>query len=134
MNAELIRLVWRRAGGCCEYCRMPQTADDAGFEIDHIIAQKNKGRTVASNLCLSCYFCNSYKGSDLASIDRTTRKLTPLFNPRRHKWTKHFLWEGAVLVGCTPIGRTTVNLLRINDPFRIKLREELIAEGNFPPE
>jgi 5-methylcytosine-specific restriction endonuclease McrA len=133
MDAALVRLVWRRANGCCEYCQMPQAADEATFEIDHIVARKHEGPSVASNLCLSCYYCNSFKGSDLTSIDRKTRKITPLFNPRRHKWTKHFRWDGAVLTGCTPIGRVTVSLLKINDPFRVELREELIEEGVFPP-
>jgi len=39
-----------------------------------------------------------------------------------------------VLIGRTPVGRVTVALLRINDPFRVELREGLIAEGVFPPE
>ncbi len=34
MDAALIRLVRQRADGRCEYCRMPQAADDATFEID----------------------------------------------------------------------------------------------------
>jgi HNH endonuclease len=134
MDAALSRLVWQRAKGRCEYCQMPQAADDDPFEIDHIIARKHSGPTVASNLCLSCLYCNSFKGSDISSRDPKTRKLTPLFNPRRNKWAKHFRWQGAVLIGRTPVGRVTVALLRINDPFRVELREGLIAEGVFPPE
>jgi len=134
MDAALSRLVWQRAKGRCEYCQMPQAADDDPFEIDHIIARKHSGPTVASNLCLSCLYCNSFKGSDISSRDPKTRKLTPLFNPRRNKWAKHFRWQGAVLIGRTPVGRVTVALFRINDPFRVELREGLIAEGVFPPE
>ena len=134
MDAALSRLVWQRAKGRCEYCQMLQAADDDPFEIDHIIARKHSGPTVASNLCLSCLYCNSFKGSDMSSRDPKTRKLTPLFNPRRNKWAKHFRWQGAVLIGRTPVGRVTVALLRINDPFRVELREGLIAEGVFPPE
>ena len=69
MDAALTRLVWKRANACCEYCQMPQAADDARFEIDHIVARKHVGSTVASNLCLSCFYCNSFKGSDLTSRD-----------------------------------------------------------------
>jgi HNH endonuclease len=134
MDAALSRLVWQRAKGRCEYCQMPQAADDDPFELDHIIPRKHSGPSVASNLCLSCLYCNSFKGSDISSRDPKTRKLTPLFNPRRNKWAKHFRWQGAVLVGRTPVGRVTVALLRINDPFRVELREGLIAEGVFPPE
>jgi hypothetical protein len=133
MDAALARLVWRRAKGCCEYCRMPQAADDAPFEIDHIIARKHDGPTIASNLCLSCYYCNSFKGSDIGGRDPRMRKLTPLFNPRRHKWSRHFRWEGAYLIGRTPIGRVTVALLHINDDYRVEFREGLIGEGVFPP-
>ena len=132
MDAALTRLVWRRANGCCEYYRMPQAADPASFAIDHIVARKHRGATVAGNLCLSCYYCNAFKGSDLSSIDRKTRKLTPLFNPRRHKWARHFRWEGPHLTGRTAIGRVTIALLHINDEYRVGFRDGLIEEGAFP--
>jgi hypothetical protein len=131
MDATLIQLVWQRAHGRCEYCQMPQAADDAPFEIDHIRSRKHLGPTTASNLCLACWYCNSFKGSDISSIDRKTRKLTPLFNPRRHKWEAHFQWRGAYLTGRTPIGRVKVTLLQINDELRVELLEELNAERGF---
>lgn len=131
MDAALIRLVWRRADGRCEYCRMPQAADDASFEIDHIIARRHSGPTVASNLCLSRYYCNSFKGSDLSGLDTATRELTPLFHPRRHKWSRHLRWEGPYLVGRSPIGRATIALLHINDEYRVELRGGLIGEGGL---
>jgi HNH endonuclease len=134
MDAALTRLVWQRANGCCEYCRMPQAADAATFEIDHIIARKHRGHSDAGNLCLSCYYCNSFKGSDLSSLDPKTGKLTRLFNPRRNSWARHFRWEGPYLIGRTPVGRVTVALLQINDEYRVELREGLIEEGFFPPE
>jgi hypothetical protein len=55
-----------------------------------------------------------------------------LFNPRRHKWARHFRWDGPLLVGRTPIGRVTVHVLGMNDPIRVALRQELIEEGLFP--
>ena len=133
MQADLRRLVWQRAKSCCEYCRMPQEADDAAFEIDHIVARNHTGPTIASNLCLSCYYCNSFKGPNLTSLDPKTRRITPLFNPRRHKWVRHFRWQGATLAGRTPIGRATIVLLHINDEYRTDLRERLIEEDVFPP-
>lgn len=134
MDAKLAKLVWERAASCCEYCRTPQEYDDATFEIDHIIARKHAGPTAAANLCLSCYYCNSHKGSDIAGLDGVARKLTPLFNPRRNKWSRHFRWDGPVLLGRTPIGRVTVAVLRINDEYRVELRRGLMAEGLLPPE
>jgi hypothetical protein len=80
-----------------------------------------------------CSFCNSFKGSDIAGLDPRTGRLTALFNPRRHKWARHFQWQGPYLIGRTPAGRVTVRVLNINDPFRVELREGLIAEGLFPP-
>jgi hypothetical protein len=133
MDAALVRLVWRRARRCCEYCRMSQDYDEITFEIDHIISRKHGGPGVAGNLALSCFWCNCFKGSDLGGFDPHTRKLTPLFNPRRHKWTRHFQWDGPFLRGRTAIGRVTVAVLRINDPFRVELREGLIEERRFPP-
>ena len=133
MDTALERQVWRRARGWCEYCLMPQEYDDTPFEIDHVIAKKHDGPTVFGNLSLSCFFCNTFKGPNIAGRDRTTRKLTPLFNPRRHVWARQFRWQGACLVGRTAIGRVTIAVLKINDPLRVELRQELIDEGVFPP-
>jgi len=132
MDAALIRLVWLRAGYRCEYCLMPQQFDEITFELDHIISRKHGGLTVPHNLALSCFWCNSFKGSDLGGLDPRTRKLTPLFNPRRQKWVSHFRWEGHSLRGITAIGRVTVAVLHINDAYRLELREGLIEEGLFP--
>jgi hypothetical protein len=52
MDRALRDLVWRRAGNCCEYGRMPQQFDDTAFEIDHVIAGSHGGPTRASNLQL----------------------------------------------------------------------------------
>jgi hypothetical protein len=133
MKRALAQKVWERAGHCCEYCQMPQELDDIPFEIDHIDSKKHGGQTELGNLGLSCFWCNSFKGSNIADRDAQTRKLTPLFNPRRHKWRKHFRWRGAVLLDLTAIGRVTIAILKINDPFRVELRESLIEEGSFPP-
>jgi hypothetical protein len=133
LEASLVRHVWLRAKACCEYCQLSQEWDDRSFEIDHIISKKHQGPTVPGNLALSCFRCNSSKGSDISGRDPKTRRLTPLFNPRRHKWTRHFCWKGAYLAGRTPIGRVTVAVLNINDAIRVELREGLIEEGLFPP-
>ena len=43
MDAALIRQVWRRADGRCEYCQLSQEFDDRPFEIDHIRSRKHLG-------------------------------------------------------------------------------------------
>jgi hypothetical protein len=134
MERALRDLVWQRADSCCEYCRMPQEYDDGTFEIDHIIAASHGGPPRASNLCLACFSCNSFKGPNLSGRDKKTKKTVTLFNPRRHSWHRHFRWDGPRLVGRTPTGRATIATLRINLDHRVAYRQELIDEGVFPPE
>jgi HNH endonuclease len=133
VDDALIELVWSRAGGACEYCLMPQSLYPAPFQIDHIIARQHDGLTVPGNLALSCLHCNSYKGPNIAGRDKIIRQLTPLFNPRRHRWARHFQWRGARVVGRTPIGRVTVAVLNMNGDFLVRLREALMTDDLFPP-
>jgi hypothetical protein len=132
MDQELVELVWARAHSCCEYCRLPQAYSLFPFEIDHIVAKKHNGLTVAENLALACFYCNSFKGSNIAGLDPLTGKLVQLFHPRRHYWRRCFRWAGPLLVGRTPIGRTTIQVLCINHPHAVVLRQSLMDEGVFP--
>jgi hypothetical protein len=134
MDSSLVELVWQRAGSRCEYCQVSQAHDRVSFEIDHIIALKHRGPIRANNLCLTCFACNNHKGPSVAGVDPKTKKIVPLFNPRRHTWHRHFRWDGPVLVGLTPMGRTTIVVLEINLDYRIAFRQGLIEEGVFPPE
>lgn len=129
MNRDLESLVWSRAVAVCEYCRMPQRFDDLPFEIDHIVASSHGGKTSAGNLALSCFSCNRYKGPNLAGMDPQTGRLAKLFHPRRHAWSRHFRWQGATLIGRTPVGRVTVHVLHMNDFLRVRLRTQLVTEG-----
>jgi 5-methylcytosine-specific restriction endonuclease McrA len=54
MATSLIQAVRERAGGRCEYCRLPQAGSNIPFEVDHIISRKHGGRSIASNLALAC--------------------------------------------------------------------------------
>jgi HNH endonuclease len=95
MDESLARKVRERAGNACEYGRMPQRYyRTVPFPIDHIIARQHGGATRLGNLALSCLHDNSHKGPNIAGVDPLTRKLTKLFNPRRHKWERHFRWDG----------------------------------------
>lgn len=132
MDANLDRLVRERARHACEYCRLPQSVYRFHFPIDHVIAQQHGGPSVMGNLCLACPRCNASKGPNLAGIDPVTNKMVRLFNPRRHKWAAHFAWNGPVLVGKTPIWRVTIQVLAINDPSAVAVRQALIEEGLFP--
>lgn len=133
MDRALESLVWERADGRCEYCRLAASDDDLPFEIDHIIAQQHRGATESGNLCLACFSCNRHKGPNIAGVDPASGRITPLFHPRRQGWGRHFRWSGPMLVGRTACGRATVEVLAINLDFRIDLRRALIDEGVFPP-
>lgn len=132
MNRDLEELVWQRAAHRCEYCRFPHACAELPFEVDHIIARKHRGETASDNLALTCFYCNSYKGPNIAGIDPETDATTPLFHPRRDAWVDHFRWNGPELVGMTAIGRTTIDVLRINHPDALAVRASLIEEGVFP--
>src|SRR5436190_24342012 len=109
MDDSLSEAVRQRATDACEYCQMPQKYyPTVTFPIDHIIARQHGGPTVLSNLALSCLHCNSHKGPNIAGLDPVTKKLTKLFNPRRHKWERHFRWQGPLLLPRTAVGRVTI--------------------------
>jgi hypothetical protein len=133
MEAALVRLVRRRAGGRCEYCQMPAEFDALPFHVDHIIARQHGGPTRPANLAFACYSCNLHKGPNLAGRDRKTNQIVRLFHPRRQRWTRHFRWRGARLIGRTACGRATIATFQINHPDRVQLRRALIREGVFPP-
>jgi len=133
MERTLEEFVWQRACHRCEYCQVPQACDRLPFEIDHVIAKKHRGPTQADNLGLACFACNNHKGPSIAGVDSKTKRIVQLFNPRRHKWSRHFRWNGPMLIGRTPIGRATIAVLEINLPYRVAFRQGLIHEGIFPP-
>ena len=131
MKRELLELVWERARNRCEYCLFPAEHAWLPFQIDHVIAEKHGGLTIAENLALSCYYCNSFKGPNIAGIDPQgdADAAIQLFHPRKDIWRNHFQWDGGVLVGKTPAARATIFVLRINDQQAIEFRELLLASG-----
>lgn len=112
---------------------MPQAAHVRTFAIDHVVARQHGGPSTPDNLALACLRCNSHKGPNLAGIDPETGRMTRLFNPRSDVWADHFRWNSPYLTGLTDVGRTTIDVLTINHPDYIGLRESLILEGLFPP-
>jgi hypothetical protein len=132
ISEALRRLVYERAKGCCEYCRLH--ADDAYFshEVDHIYAEKHGGATQEANLCFSCFDCNRHKGSDIASIDGDTGEVALLFHPRKDNWNDHFRIASVQIRPLTAQGRVTVRLLQLNIPDRLLERDILIRGGSYP--
>jgi len=123
MKHSLVQLVRNRAGCRCEFCHAPEGFDLTPFEIDHIIPACHGGKSVPDNLALTCWYCNCFKGPNLAGIDPTTGRIVRLYHPRKDSWRLHFRWHGPLLRGKTPIGRATVVVLRVNVVYRVEMRK-----------
>jgi len=134
VQPELAQAVRRRAQFRCEYCLFPQNLARLPFHIDHIVAKKHGGLTRMENLAFACAYCNGFKGTNLSGLDPATGQMTRLFNPRTDPWREHFVWDGPELLGLTPIGRTTIEVLRINHHDAVALRAVLIELGEFTRE
>jgi 5-methylcytosine-specific restriction endonuclease McrA len=129
MDAATRAAVRERAGNSCEYCQRRQlTSPLIPLQIEHVVPRKHRGSDHLDNLALACAECNLHKGSDLTSIDPDTDQITPLFNPRRDQWDDHFGWDGLRIVGRSPVGRTTVRLLQLNSPARLRVRRAVKPE------
>jgi hypothetical protein len=126
MNAATRGLVRKRAGGCCEYCGLDQSVVAlATFHVEHIRAGQHGGSDDPSNLALSCQHCNLHKGPNLTGIDPETNQVVALFNPRQVVRTEHFTLEGTLIVGLTPTGRATVQVLAMNSTFQLEIRSAM---------
>jgi len=124
--------VRERASALCEYCHLPNTLTTLPFQIDHIIAEKHGGPTILENLAYCCLHCNAFKGPNIAGVNRDTQEVVRLFHPRRDIWEDHFTWDSARLLGRTSVGQATIEVLAINAPYRLEVRQTLITEGVFP--
>jgi hypothetical protein len=67
--AALRRLVVRRAGNRCEYCRLSQEGQEATFHVDHIVPASADGETVEENLAWACVSCSLRKESRQTGLD-----------------------------------------------------------------
>ncbi len=132
MYAALRAFVRERAGRRYEYCSLHEDDDDfLALHVEHVIARQHGGLDEPDMPCWTCAECNWATGLNVAGL--FGGKLYPLFNPRKQNWHRHFRWEHTILVGKTKTGIVTVQVLNINDPARVMLRENLLFEGRFPP-
>jgi hypothetical protein len=133
--SNLRRSVEKRARGICEYCLALSKYSLGPFNIEHIIPEAKGGKTLLDNLAWACHGCNSYKAIKTEAKDPVSLVVVPLFHPRKQKWDEHFAWENdyKTIVGLTPIGRATVEALRLNRAELINLRSVLLLFGEHPP-
>ena len=131
MDAATRRAVRQRAGDRCEYCQLPQSAVDATFHLDHVIAKQHVDQTDdhLDGLALACDRCNFCKATNLSSVDPDSHEIVALFNPRQDVWDQHVAVSGAQIGGLSPTGRASVRLLQMNARHRVELREWLLEEN-----
>lgn len=119
----------------CEYCVVPSNFSTDYFHYEHIIALALNGPTELGNIARSCGICNNNKRDKIEYIDPLTQETVRLFHPRQDVWTDHFQWskDDLYIVGITPIGRATIDLLKLNRPNALNLRKLLKLGGLHPP-
>lgn len=93
------------------------------------------GKTELKNLARSCGICNNHKHDKIKHTDPLTKQTVRLYHPRQDVWRDHFQWSDDALniVGITPAGRATVDLLKLNRLNAVNLRKLLkIADLHSP--
>ncbi len=135
VGAALRRAVAARAGHRCEYCGIREEFSTSPFCVEHIIPQAAGGPTRLDNLALACGGCNAHKGDKTKVPDPATGECVALFHPRKAAWDAHFAWSENTLlvVGLTPVGRATVQALRLNRTPLVNLRKLLRSAREHPP-
>jgi len=116
LSKEIRNLVFERAKFTCEYCFSLEQYSSSPFNVEHIIPLSKSGTNDIENLALACHGCNLYKYNKMFGFDEESGLLYPLYNPRQVEWKSHFKWneDFTMILGITPIGRATVETLRLN--------------------
>lgn len=132
---RLEQLVRDRARQRCEYCHSSEWLTGQPCEIDHILPRARGGQTVEANLCLACSPCNAHKRDLTHAIDHEMGVSAPLFHPREHRWSDHFSWSqaGTHIIGLTPTGKVTIDVLQLNRPLVVAARAVWGGVGRHPP-
>ena len=132
---ELRDEVARQAHFCCEFCLSQQRVSSSPLCVEHIIPRVHGGADDLTNFGLACAGCNGSKGIALTGRDPATERFMRLYHPRRDRWREHFAWsdDSTLLIGLSPIGRATIERLRLNRSGVVELRIALLATGKHPP-
>ena len=105
----------------CVYCRKSDTLEDiSGFHVEHYRPKTIFKDLIAdySNLFYSCAACNRYK-SDYWSDDESKM----IVNPCDYVMSKQLKFQAETIVSLSSPGKTTVELLRLNNDQSLKYRK-----------
>ena len=106
------------------------------FSVDHIVPRSRGGTDDLNNLAFACLGCNGRKSIAITEPDPITGEDVRLYNPRLDKWKTHFAWspDFLYLFGLTPIGRATIERLKLNREGVVNLRRALYKLDKHPPD
>lgn len=135
MSRILFAQLRRQLGPRCNYYHTSSDVTGETNTIDHITPTARGGTSQEENLCVACRRCNRNKGTHVVAIDPQTEKQAPLYNPRLQIWQEHFTWsrEGTEVIGLSPPGRATVELLQMNHQDIVNARRLWVSVGWHPP-
>src|ERR1041384_7104756 len=132
IDPVLESLVRQRAANQCEYCHFPEEFAEVPFQIEHILSRQHGGKTTATNLALACAFCNHTKDQTFRESIQQQVGLLSCSIQESNAGIVIFNGAGAILVGKTSVGRSTIHTLAINRQNAVVLRRFMIQEGTFP--
>jgi hypothetical protein len=135
LSIQLKQAVRLRAKNCCEYCHSQEKFATQSFSVEHIYPISKGGKTTLDNLALACQGCNNHKYNKTEETDLISGEIVSLYHPRQQNWQEHFSWSNdyTLIIGLTPTGRVTVEILRLNREGLVNLRRILYTMGEHPP-
>jgi hypothetical protein len=133
--SALRRLIGERDKNRCAYCLTTEENCGLRMHVDHIMPEAVGGPTTPDNLCLICFSCNVHKGAHQAGNDPSSGEIVTLFHPLRDRWEHHFSWDegNTQIIGLTPCGRATIEVLEMNNPTVVRARRRWVSAGWHPP-
>ena len=126
-SSEMWQAVRRRAQFACEFCGVHENDCGGELTIDHFQPQSLGGDDSLENLLYCCFRCNLFKADYWPKHEGDL----PLWHPRGEPANTHwFPLSDGKLFPATPIGRFTIDRLRLNRPALIayRIRKQAIAD------
>ncbi|MEO7735235.1 MAG: hypothetical protein ABIY55_30055 [Kofleriaceae bacterium] len=73
------------------------------------------------------------EGARTTAVDPGTGDATPLFHPRIHAWSDHFIGNvSGEILGLTAIGRATITSLSMNRVLAVAIRHDERTRDRWP--